>query len=134
MSFDWNEYLKLAQELIGKSSTPCNQEARCRSAISRAYYAAFCNARNFLRDVDSDPRINGQGNVHSYVRDKFRRDPDKRRKKIGEDLHRLLQERHTGDYEEREYPNPIITARFAVGLAEQIISNLDALPPKHKKK
>ncbi len=51
MSFDWSEYLNLAQELAGKATTPASQEAKLR-AISRAYYAAFVQARNFLRDRD----------------------------------------------------------------------------------
>ncbi len=48
MSFNWSEYLNLAQELAGRSTEPPNQEARLRSSISRAYYAAFCKARNYL--------------------------------------------------------------------------------------
>ena len=42
MSFTWTEYLALAEELSGgePAATP-SEEARQRSAISRAYYAAF---------------------------------------------------------------------------------------------
>lgn len=50
MSFDWTQYLFLAQELTKGSASSSNHEAMLRSAISRAYYAAFCSARNFLRD------------------------------------------------------------------------------------
>ncbi len=50
MSFNWDDYLFLAQELATHPSNFPNQEARLRSAISRAYYSAFCKARDFLRD------------------------------------------------------------------------------------
>jgi uncharacterized protein (UPF0332 family) len=45
MPFDWPEYLRLAEELAQRQS----DEAALRSAISRAYYAAFCCACNYLR-------------------------------------------------------------------------------------
>ena len=44
MPFDWRDYLSLAQELSQRQD-----KAALRSAISRAYYAAFCSARNYLR-------------------------------------------------------------------------------------
>lgn len=67
--FDWSQYLSLAKRLIqphGRSSIP---EANLRSAISRAYYAAFCGARNNLesRGKTCPPRTN----VHTWVRTQF---------------------------------------------------------------
>ena len=38
MTFDWSEYLKLAQELAGQTVSPANEEAKLRSSVSRAYY------------------------------------------------------------------------------------------------
>ena len=40
MSFDWAEYLALAQELARPGTSNLSQEARLRSAISRAYCVA----------------------------------------------------------------------------------------------
>ena len=37
MSFDWSQYLNVAKELAGDGTTPANQEAKLRAAISRAY-------------------------------------------------------------------------------------------------
>ena len=37
MSFDWSQYLNVAKQLAGHATTPANQEARLRAAISRAY-------------------------------------------------------------------------------------------------
>jgi len=45
MSFNWSDYLDVAQELIekarGQAKDHSQQEANLRSAISRAYYAAL---------------------------------------------------------------------------------------------
>ena len=50
MSFDWKEYLALAHSLQQHAAAGLNQEAALRSAVSRAYYSAFCHARNHARD------------------------------------------------------------------------------------
>jgi hypothetical protein len=50
MLFNWREYLALAQYLQGQGSSQFTQEAGFRCAVSRAYYAAFCHARNYARD------------------------------------------------------------------------------------
>jgi uncharacterized protein (UPF0332 family) len=99
MSFNWLEYFVLAQELVGQSGTLAGQEARQRSAISRAYYAAFCQARNHLRDKEGHS-LPEDVQVHAYVRDQFRNSPDSRRKQIGENLNRLRIARNKADYED----------------------------------
>lgn len=43
--FDWNDYLTLAEELKDRRES----EAALRSAISRAYYAVFCQVRDALK-------------------------------------------------------------------------------------
>lgn len=65
MRFNWSDYFKLAQELVRQSLRSRIKEAKLRSAISRAYYAAYIKARNHLRDKDgvTIPRRD----VHQYV-------------------------------------------------------------------
>jgi hypothetical protein len=46
-SFDWREFLALAIDIAGKSGEGYSLEATNRSAVSRAYYAAFCTAREY---------------------------------------------------------------------------------------
>jgi uncharacterized protein (UPF0332 family) len=48
MSFDWRAYLILAQALAS-AELPGGREASFRSAVSRAYYAAFATARQQSR-------------------------------------------------------------------------------------
>jgi len=99
MTFDWSEYLKLAQELAGDDTTSANEEAKLRSSISRAYYAAFCKARNYLRDVENQ-NIPRSGQAHTYVCGKFADSYDRTRAKIGTNLKRLKQYRKQADYED----------------------------------
>ncbi len=133
MSFNWLDYLTVARELAEQAQDPAGQvagEARLRSAISRAYYAAFHTARAYLRDKDKDPSIEGRGNIHAYVRQQFKISPDRRRKRIGATLHRLLDNRQRADYEDT-YVNLVVNTRIAIKAAERVIAALDALPPRN---
>lgn len=49
MAFDWREYLQLSR-FLQDGRTRYIPEAAYRCGISRAYYAAFCHARNYARD------------------------------------------------------------------------------------
>lgn len=53
MSFDWSEYHQLARALADPGVIlRATDTARQRAAVSRAYYAAFCMTRNYLRAKD----------------------------------------------------------------------------------
>lgn len=97
MSFAWSEYLALAQEIVESSSLRASLEARQRSTISRSYYAAFCSARNYLRDVDGDASIPTRG-VHEYVRAAYQNNPALTRRQIGSWLDHLWKWRVQADY------------------------------------
>lgn len=123
MSFDWSEYLNLAQELTGQStSSSPGQEARSRAAISRAYYAAFCKSRNHLRDNENKPVPKGP-KAHGYVRSELENSSDKVRQGMGKNLDRLGIERNRADYCD-EIPNLASKTSFALGLANRIVSDL----------
>ncbi len=47
--FDWKEFLALARSLAGTEGESYSTEAANRCAVSRAYYAAFCTAREYAR-------------------------------------------------------------------------------------
>ena len=47
MSFNWQEFLSLAVHVRGNAGSGYSEEASDRTAVSRAYYAAFCYARNY---------------------------------------------------------------------------------------
>ena len=125
MSFDWSEYLKLARELAGQTTTPSNQDAKLRSAISRAYYSAFCKARNHLHYKEGH-KIPVSGEAHTYVRDEFKNSADKSRRGIGNRLNRLWIDRKKADYED-VVTGLSSTASLALKLAGRVISVLNNL-------
>ncbi len=47
MRFNWREFLAFAQATATLSGVGFSVEAAQRSAVSRAYYAAFCHAREY---------------------------------------------------------------------------------------
>ncbi len=98
MSFDWRLYIKLAGELINFQREKSLAESYWRSAISRAYYGAFCLSRNFLslRRITLPRR-----NVHRFVIDRYKESVDRDKRKIGIELDRLRKDRNDADYEDR---------------------------------
>src|SRR5947208_9719093 len=106
MSFDWSEYLTLAQELTSKSTTSPIPEAHLRCAISRAYYAAFCKARNLLLNKDGYLTPKGT-NVHWDVVDKFENSNDATRRYIGTLLRNLRSIRNIVDYQDTFHGNQL---------------------------
>lgn len=126
MSFNWSEYFTLAQELTSKSATSSMQEALLRSAISRAYYAAFCEARNHLIYKDAEAVPNGV-NVHIYVGKKFEKSSDVARRKIGRLLHHLRSIRNIADYQDKFYGKLPGRTRAVLLEAEEVLRLLNTL-------
>jgi uncharacterized protein (UPF0332 family) len=125
MSFDWLEYLRLAHELVAPSTGTASREARLRSAISRAYYAAFKMAFAYLRDRDSSI-VFVRTDIHTFVLEKFKFDPDRAQREIGVNLDRLRRERNRADYDDMVDRLPE-TAAKALLQAEKIVSDLAKL-------
>ena len=78
MSFDWSQYFDVSRELADQArDAPAPlQEARLRATISRAYYAVFGQARDYLRRHDRirEVLIDSNGdriNIHQFVRQQF---------------------------------------------------------------
>ena len=126
MSFNWSEYLNIARELAGQATATPSEESKKRSAISRAYYAAFCSARNYLRAVERDQNIPVGGDAHGYVRNQFKTSRDKVRREIGEDLARLVAKRNHADYDDTmERLNG--DTYLAISWSQEVLSDLSQL-------
>jgi uncharacterized protein (UPF0332 family) len=126
MSFDWVRYLTLAQELAVLSEGHTNREAFLRCMISRAYYAAFCKSRNYLRDIDKDEALDRSLHVHQLVIDRFKGSDDTTRKDIGAALHRLRRIRNVADYQDN-FRNLETKALRSLKYAEGVIEDLNKL-------
>ena len=120
MTFDWELYIQLADELISHQRTLGLHEAYLRTAISRSYYGVFCIARNFLvnRGV-AIPKVD----THKFVRNKFWNSPNRVEKKVGKGLRDLWIERKDADYDEGATVG-INRARTAHEMAKRVLERL----------
>jgi uncharacterized protein (UPF0332 family) len=117
--FDWFEYFDLARNLARQ-----NDEASQRSAVSRAYYAAFCSARNRLRQEQG--AIPKTDKVHQIVWEQFENSTEKKRKQLAQYGKRLRRERNKVDYDD-EIRNLDYFVRDAMETANRLISLLRSL-------
>lgn len=93
MSFDWREYFNLAQALV-QNKAMFHNEAAVRSAVSRAYYAAYCYARNHACKKLGFV-ITKKSKDHGRLRDFFK---SRNQIRIAKDLDELKQHRNRCDY------------------------------------
>ena len=108
-AFDWSKYLELAAELA-KDDT---DEAKLRTAISRAYYAAFHAAREdaMRRLQQKAPRFQThRWTINFYAKSNRRID-----RKIGRKLKRLKKSREMADYD----PFALIDLNFTQASLEE---------------
>ena len=124
MSFDWFSYLTLAEYMRDKVDEFPNQEATYRSVISRAYYAAFCMTRNYVREVDN---TEFHGDDHKVLQNYLKHHPHKTRKKLGSQLQDLHQHRIKADYHDNLDELAGNKASRAVILAKRIVETIAQL-------
>lgn len=94
MAFEWKKFLDLAQRLQQQAADGDQDEALLRTVFSRAYYAAFCRARNYARDwlnfvIRDDVEDHGRLRAHLALR---------RRKGDAHRLERLRRWRNEADH------------------------------------
>jgi uncharacterized protein (UPF0332 family) len=117
---NWPDHFNLAKELLEREG-----EVYQRTAVSKAYYAMFYNARGKLMiSWEWDPPEDDSH--HTYLWDKFENDAESRRIHIGELGHRLRRSRNRVDYEEDidNFSNVIAVAMIN---AERLKSALESM-------
>lgn len=125
--FDWEDYLTVAEDLRRSASRVGHTAACQRSAISRAYYAVFCRARNCLRDREglAVPR---DGSAHRFVYEQLDRSGDINRQVLAQYLSQLRVDRNHADYEDLVSGLPR-KARRNVQVARQALTLVGSLWP-----
>ena len=118
MTFNWNEYLLLAQYL-NTNSTFNYPEALQRSAVSRAYYAAFCSAKEYA-EIKFKIKFLPDSDIHQEVRKTFKKN---QRDDISDNLNDLRILRNKCDYQ-NNVQNLHTIAKRAIQLADNTISVL----------
>lgn len=129
VSFCWKCYLDLAEKL----AEPETDEARLRASISRAYYAAFCNARNYMLNKDSNDFPLRQDH-HLYLvkyykgeLDESKSDVEGIRKKLGKDLDVMRHFRGDVDYKDdvSKLGNLEAAAKDVIKRSKRVISDIE---------
>lgn len=126
MSFNWSDFLALADALNRSPNSPGPIEASLRSAVSRAYYAAYCSTRNFA-DTRGEIALSGKPSDHQLVISHFRSSTDSVRKRIGNDLRRLRHRRNMADYDDNFAGRLQPLAQSSVAIAQNILNALSGL-------
>jgi uncharacterized protein (UPF0332 family) len=115
MSFDWRDYLKLAGTLASAES-----EAARRTAVSRAYYAAYHQAKIYLTDTT---QLNGEKHEHVIAVLKHHRMRDQR--DTGLQLERLKRFRESADYIQNQFD---VKPAEVIATAEKVVGMLARFP------
>jgi len=119
MSFDWRDYLILSEELAKRSEESC-----LRTSISRAYFAAWCIARNKKGYKNYKPK--GGKNIHWIIINAYKNAKDKALRKVGWNLDELRKTRNDADYNEDKRVNKELAERMLI-LAKGISDNLKSV-------
>jgi hypothetical protein len=122
MSFDWRNLLDLARQMEHDAAkAPTNVEALCRSAVSRAYFGAFCHARNYAESfLNYQPKQDERdhGSLRAHLK-------GKRRQGDADRLERLRQWRNDADYlNDLPWTDMQSVAATALAEAERIFKSL----------
>ena len=122
MSFDWKNLLNFARQMeLDAGNNPAIAEAMYRSAVSRAYFGAFCYARNYAKSFlkyqpKQDERDHGSLRAHLK---------SKRHQGDADRLERLRQWRNDADYlDELPWSNVQSVVATAIAEAEKIFKSL----------
>ena len=125
MSFTWGAYLSVAEVLVRERGILAPEEACCRAAISRAYYAVYGMARNHARDHEQ-LSLQRTGGDHQRVLLHYRRRSDRTHQQVAELLFRLRRQRNQADYND-QMPTAIASAHAALHRAQQALTALESL-------
>ncbi|MFO0969947.1 MAG: hypothetical protein U0793_30710 [Gemmataceae bacterium] len=125
MPFDWQGYVALARDLERQAGAAPEPESLQRSAVSRAYFGAYCHARNYAKnflEFAAREDADDHGRLRAHLK-------GKRRKGDADRLEQLRQLRNEADYlDELPWSDRAVTVAAALLAAEYIYRSLT--PPK----
>jgi uncharacterized protein (UPF0332 family) len=116
MSFDWMDYVKLAEELLNRAEESCY-----RSSISRAYYGVFCIARNKKINRNYDPK--DRKRIHWVVINAYKNSSDVNEQNIGLILDKLRKSRNDADYDDSKLIGKRLAERIVLK-AKEVLTHM----------
>jgi uncharacterized protein (UPF0332 family) len=132
MTFNWRDFLTFAENIKIAPDEPGPKEAALRSAVSRAYYAAFQAALEFGAAEHFSPKQSGED--HFGIRRYFQQYTPKNdvRSKIALQLQRLYDFRRKADYE-KAITNPVSLADWSIKSSQVIFRYLEQLAQEKRR-
>ena len=124
MSFDWKEFLSLAEELSANAG-----EAANRTAISRAYYCAFNFA--FARAESTVGKKPWDVASHKWCWEQYKRTSNSLCRRLGNAGDRMKRMRVNADYSKTDMPRLNEEVQRILEDARQFLSDLNALDLKY---
>jgi len=116
MSFDWDDYVYLAEDLLTRNEESCR-----RTSVSRAYYGVFCRARNKKGYHTHTPR-KGES-IHWTVINAYKNSANMDEQNVGRVLDKLRRWRNQADYnQDKTVDRPL--AERAVYSAKELLVTL----------
>jgi hypothetical protein len=117
LAFDWNEYRKLAEFLSKYNGSDFSVSAARRSAVSRAYFATYCCARNYAcRKLSFVPA--NSSDDHTNLKNHLR---NKNLNQWATDLDRLRQDRNACDYDSNSEIDVEAMVRSALRISNHLL-------------
>jgi hypothetical protein len=125
MPFDWRAFVALAKILQEEAIAAPEPEPLLRSAVSRAYFGAYCHARNYAAEFlgfEARQDVDDHGRLRAHL-------TGKRHKGDADRLAQLRQLRNDADYlNDLPWTDPAASTTAAIALAERVFLSL--APPK----
>lgn len=119
MAFDWKEFVLLAHQLVDSFPSFSDREAVLRTAVSRAYYGAFCYVRDYAQEnLRFQPSQTGKD--HVLLR-QFLQQQGSRWRSIAETLEDLRKWRNLCDYKQA-VDNLDFMLKQALSGADQVVA------------
>lgn len=121
MAFDWSDFLSLAEMLRSSKG-----DAERRTAVSRAYYAAFHAARRYMKANHPEVELPREGEAHARVWTEV----EKHDQKAGADGFRLRKQRNWADYDlaSRNWANEANSAVLQAGALIRRLAPAPSVP------
>ena len=127
MAFTWKDFLTFAENIKAAPNVPGPEEAALRSAVSRAYYAAFRAALEFGKQNGFTATRSGED--HNKIREHFRKSKTNHDKNldISTQLNRLHDLRRQADYENTLKQKPENMVYYAINMAKKVFERIEEL-------
>jgi hypothetical protein len=120
-TFNWDELLNIANQMATEHNAD-KLESKGRTAINRAYYAAFNKARVNMRDIDKVVPTRDRS-VHTQVIEHYK--SSTKYGKIWDDLERIRSFRQQCDYNDESIKNLSIIIIDTINKAKNVCQVLN---------